>query len=197
MLKSMIDNFTMLLDKHFDEEEKTLMPRLTGKITQQELETIIADAHRIEAEGKKANVWSLFELDHQRIDLNITGLKRAAGNLEEARHYYSHVRAQLLKHIELEETVLFPGFEERASNAQSGPVRVMIAEHREIVSLISSSADAIDVASLSSNVDALIAKLAVHNKKEELILYPLINRSLPRDVRGKMFAECFEGFAAV
>ena len=105
---------------------------------------------------------------------------------------YSKVRSQLLKHIELEETVLFAAFAEVAAQGQMGPVQVMIAEHREITSLISPPADSLDEGTLASNVNALIGKLAVHNKKEEMILYPLINRTLPRNVRDKLFKECFD-----
>ncbi len=196
-LGSEVRNFIALLNNHFDEEENTLMPSLSKKLTQQELESLIAEAHQIEAEKKKSDVRFLFEYDHKRIDLNISRMRKSTGNLDVARRFYSKARAQLLKHIELEETVLFPAFGEHASREQMGPVQVMIAEHREITSLISPPADSLDERILSSNVDALIGRLAVHNKKEELILYPLINRTLPQGDRGKVFKECFDGLAGV
>ena len=189
--------FITLLNKHFGEEENKLMPKLAKKLTQEELEGLIQEAHQIEAEKKKSDLWSLFEHDHKRIDFNISRLRESAGNSAEAKSIYSKVRAQLLKHIELEEAVLFPAFGEHAAPGQTGPVQVMIAEHREITSILVAAANSLDEKSIGPNTDALIGKLAVHNKKEELILYPMINRALRAPERVKIFKECFEGMAAV
>ena len=197
VIPSMVRNFMALLEKHFREEEETLMPRLSRTISQENLETLIVEAHQIEAEKKKADLWNLFEFDHKRIDICVDRLRRSVGEMESARKLYSVSRARLLKHIELEETVLFAAFGEHAEAGQMGPVQVMIAEHREITSLIGASSDSVDEKALPSLVDTLIGKLAVHNKKEELILYPLINRSMPRGEREKVFKVCFGGFASV
>ncbi len=191
------ENFMTLLDKHFGEEENTLMPKLSKRLSQQELEGLIEEAHGIEDEKKKSDLWSLFEQDHKRIDFNITRLRKSAAGPDAAKGFYSIVRAQLLKHIELEETVLFPAFGEHAAPGQTGPVQVMVAEHREITSILVTAGDSLDDKSLDPNIDLLVGKLAVHNKKEELILYPLINRTLPAGERVKVFKECFEGLASV
>lgn len=192
-----VDTFMGRLNKHFDEEENILMPRLSGKISQQELESLITEAHRIEAEKKKADLLALFEADHKRIDMNITSLRNSTGEKTKAAGFYSKVRKQLLKHIELEEAVLFAAFGEHASPGQMGPVQVMIAEHREITALISKQPESLDERTLPAQIDSLIARLAVHNKKEELILYPLINRTLPRADRERVFRECYEGLSMV
>ncbi|MCL4511216.1 MAG: hemerythrin domain-containing protein [Bacteroidetes bacterium] len=194
-----INNFMALLNNHFQEEENTLMPRISKKMSEQELESLIAEAHQIESEKKKADVWSLFEYDHKRIDLNISQMQNSKGNVDKIKKYYSKIRSQLLKHIELEETLLFTSFGEHATPDQMGPVQVMIAEHREIASYISTPADRLDEAALSSipTRSELVSKLAVHNKKEELILYPMINRTLPRRERENVFKESFEQLTKV
>ena len=184
-----IRNFMTLLERHFNEEEEVLMPKLRNKISEQELGSLIEEAHQIEAEKKKADIWSLFEYDHKRIDLNIEHMLDSKENVEK---YYSKVRGQLLKHIELEESVLFTSFGEYATPDQMGPVQVMIAEHREITSYISTPVERLDVAKFQDVLRELVGKLAVHNKKEELILYPLINRTLPRSEREKIFKESLE-----
>ena len=189
--------FMALLDKHFSEEENTLMPKLATSLSQEELEGLIVEAHQIEAEKKRSDLWSLFEYDHKRIDFNISRLRTPTGNPEAVRSLYSKVRSQLLKHIELEEAVLFPAFSEQAEPAQTGPVQVMIAEHKEITSLLITAGNSLDQRTQGQNVASLIGKLAVHNKKEELILYPLINRTLRTPERVKIFMECFEGMASV
>lgn len=188
--------FMELLNAHFLEEENILMPRLSNKMSEGEMENLITEAHRVEGEKKRSDIWSLFELDHKRIDLNMSRMRMPGVHLDAARHYYSRMRGQLLKHIELEETVLFPAFEEHANPGQMGPVHVMISEHREIVSIISPSLEDIDEESLRSRTDLLIGKLAVHNKKEELILYPMINRTLQASHRARVFKESFDGLAA-
>ena len=196
-INSETERFVTSLNKHFGEEENTLMPRLSRRLTQEELETLIEDAHQIEAEKKKSDLWSLFEQDHKRIDFNISRLRKSAGNTGVAQSLFSKVKAQLLKHIELEETVLFPAFGEHAAPGQTGPVQVMIAEHREITSVLVTAGDSVGDKSLGLHIDTLIGKLAVHNKKEELILYPMINRTLPASDRARIFKECFQGVASV
>ncbi len=196
-LVSETNRFMALLNGHFDEEENTLMPHLSERLTQQELESIIEEAHRIEAEKKTSDLRALFGQDHKRIDFNIARLRSDSTNPKDAELLYSKVRAQLLKHIELEETVLFPAFGENARPGQTGPVQVMIAEHQEITSILSTMGDSLGGEGLQENIEAMISRLAVHNKKEELILYPMINRALAASGRVKIFKECYEGFASV
>lgn len=188
-------NFIALLNKHFSQEEDVLMPEISAKLSQQELEALISEAHQIEFEKKKSDVWSLFEYDHRRIDANFSSL--AGVDREEGMALYSRARQQLLKHIEMEETVLFAVYRQYAAANQMGPVEVMIAEHQEISSLISVPADRIDYEKMMSNAGILAGKLAVHNKKEELVLYPMINRTIPRRDREKIFKECYEALASV
>ncbi|MCL5268371.1 MAG: hemerythrin domain-containing protein [Bacteroidetes bacterium] len=196
-LVSEINNFLTLLNKHFNEEENTLMPRISKKISEQELEALIGEAHQIEAEKKKSDVWSLFEYDHKRIDLNLLQMKGSKGNNEKSSEYYSKMRTQLLNHIELEETVLFPAFAEHTTPDHMGPVNVMIQEHQVITSYLSSPADSQGTAKAFEVLQDLIGKLAVHNKKEELILYPMINRELPRAEKERVFKECLDKFMRV
>lgn len=192
-----VEKFVRNLIKHFAEEENTLIPEISVKLSEEELESLIGEAHRIETSRKKADLWSLFEYDHRRIDLNIAGLRNTFQDKEKATANYVRVRAQLLKHIELEETVLFAAFARHASQEQMGPVHVMTGEHKEITSLISASGDSVTSEQLRKNTVELTGKLAVHNKKEELILYPLINRTIPIEERAEIFRECYEGLASV
>jgi hemerythrin-like domain-containing protein len=190
-----IDSFMDLLNKHFQEEENVLMPRLNEKLSQQELESIIERAHDIEKEKKTSDVRALFEYDHKRIDLNISALRTEKG--ETVKTLYSKMRNQLLKHIELEEVVLFPAFIDTASPNQKGPVQVMIAEHREITSCISTPADRLDMTTLPDDLQKLVGLLAVHNKKEEIILYPMINRTLDGKKREEVYGESLKKFMEV
>lgn len=191
------DAFIVLLNKHFEEEENVLMPKIRMKMPEGELEALIAEAHEIESEKNKADLWSLFENDHRRIDLNISRACSSAGNTPEFMRFYAKIRTQLFKHIELEENELFPVFSTYATPEQTGPVKVMIMEHAEIKSYISTPDGLADPQELLHDIEELAGKLAVHNKKEELILYPLINRSIPRGQRFEVFRKCYEELKGV
>lgn len=192
-----ISEFISLLDKHFNEEEHTLMPRIARRLSEEELGSLIEEAHQIESEKKKSDVWALFEYDHKRIDLNLSELKASKENRQKSEEFYSGMRNQLLKHIELEETVLFPAFAEHTTPDHMGPVNVMIEEHRGITACISTPADRRNDAEISGVIEDLTGRLAVHNKKEELILYPMINRELPRAEKERVFKACFDEFVKV
>ncbi len=196
-LTTEIRNFFAVLIRHFNEEEEKLIPRISTKISEQEMESLISEAHVIESERKKSDVWSLFEYDHKRIDLNISRLRNSVVGSGETSERYRKMRTQLLTHIELEETVLFPAFAEITSPDHLGPVNVMIQEHQVITSYLPSPADREANAKALETLVDLIGRLAVHNKKEELILYPMINRELPRAEKERVFKECLNKFMTV
>lgn len=189
--------FMDLLLKHFGVEENQLLPHLRDKLSDEEFQKLIEESHAVESEKKRSDVWSLYEYDHKRIDLNLSRLKRERDNLDKAVSLYVKLRAQLLTHIELEESVLFPAFMDVAPPEQYGPIQVMNDEHRVITSYISIPPEKFNLKIFMDDIDNLVGKLATHNKKEELILYPLINRSLPKKRKAEVFQESFRKFAQV
>ncbi|HEY9165254.1 MAG TPA: hemerythrin domain-containing protein [Candidatus Kryptonia bacterium] len=197
MITTEAHNFTSLLKSHFDEEETCLMPALEKYLKPEQFQSLIETAHRLEAEKKRSDLTALFELDHKRIDMNISYVIDPVRSGGKIREHYSSFRKQLLKHIELEETVLFPAFEESTKTGGAGPVQVMIQEHKVIVSLISDPPDQMKESEITATTKSLISRLVVHNKKEEMILYPMISGKLTGTERGEIFRVCFEGFRSV
>ncbi|MGO9480843.1 MAG: hemerythrin domain-containing protein [Candidatus Kryptoniota bacterium] len=197
VISSGINDFMDLLSRHHVEEENSLMPRLSKKLSPQEFEALMEEAHTIEAGKKISDVRALFEYDHKRIDLNLSMLQAVEDDAEAAISLYSKIRGQLLNHVELEETILFPAFADNSSPDQAGPIQVMVSEHREITSCISIPSDQLDAHLLSNNLQKLIDLLAIHSKKEEMIMYPLINRTLRREKREKVYKDCFEKLTEV
>lgn len=187
-----IDNFMDLLGKHFEDEENTLIPRLSAKLSQEEIESLIQEAHSIETGKRISDVRALLEYDHRRIELNISALQGAKDNEATAKSIYSKIRAQLIRHIELEEKLLFPAFINHPASDQVGPIHAVITEHREITSYISIPVDQLDMSMLSNNLQKLSVILAVHHRKEETVVYPLINSTLHREKREKVYKDCFE-----
>lgn len=127
------------------------------------------------------SVVEFLEWDHDRLDALFAEAKKQAGlgDVKVARERFDELAAGLLRHIEMEEQVLFPAFE--AATGAAGPVRVMTMEHVEIKKLLEEAAAALDGAdapSFSDGAAQLEAILSEHNMKEEHVLYPATDRAL-------------------
>ena len=93
---------------------------------------------------------------------------------------FKHFNDQLQAHIEAEEGLLFPAFEEATGYAE-GPTRVMRMEHEQIRSLLAQLEFACaerDEDAYSGAAETLAPLLAQHNMKEENILYPMCDQTL-------------------
>lgn len=92
----------------------------------------------------------------------------------ECRTKMAAYQAEMVRHFEFEEQVLFPAFE-RATGMTHGPTAVMREEHAQMLELIE---HLIDAASRSSSDDYLASSetmlvlMQQHNLKEEGVLYP-------------------------
>ncbi len=126
-------------------------------------------------------VTALLGVDHRRLDTVLADAKRslAAGEVAAARARFGEFRAGLEHHIEAEEQILFPVFEDMIGAAQGGPTAVMRAEHGELRRLMAEVArglDAVPEEGLTTPLAALTARIYAHNGKEERILYPMTDR---------------------
>lgn len=132
--------------------------------------------------------------DHDRLDATLaTGLAAAAGgDWEQANACVQAFRLGLLRHIDIEEKMLFPAFEERTGMRHGGPTQVMRMEHegiQECVAGIVSSAERHDADELMRWHANLLGVLVEHNMKEEQILYPGIDRVLDDADRAQMVTD--------
>jgi uncharacterized protein (DUF2249 family)/hemerythrin-like domain-containing protein len=131
--------------------------------------------------------------DHDRLDglmETVRGLV-ASGTMGEAARRFAEFRTGLLRHIRLEEEVLFPAFERATGLSESGPTTVMRAEHAEIKGILDRisegfAASGMTASRFESLRDSLVAVLGGHNEKEEQILYPMTDRSLPPSARKEL-----------
>ena len=145
--------------------------------------TTTSTAHS--ALGQADSVTTLLQEDHERLDAIIEAARGAAasGAFADARARFSEASAGLGLHIDAEEQVLFPAFEE-ATGMRGGPTNVMRMEHVDLRSLlerITSALDGSDGSAAAAGFDELTRLLGVHNNKEEQILYPMIDRSMAGD----------------
>lgn len=126
-------------------------------------------------------VIELLGADHGRLDVIFADVKRtlADGDVAAARVRFGEFCEGLEHHIEAEEQVLFPVFEEMAGAAQGGPTAVMRAEHLELKKLMAEVACGLETVpeeGLTTPLAALTARIYAHNGKEERILYPTTDR---------------------
>ena len=138
--------------------------------------------------------------DHRRLD-GLMGSCRdrvQAQDMKQAGEIFAEFRAGLMRHIKIEEGLLFPEFETATGLARdSGPTGVMRYEHAEIIRLLDLIKELFDGAAPSASEfeslrSAVVALLQEHNGKEERILYPMTDRMVPpdalRDLVSKMKA---------
>ncbi len=89
------------------------------------------------------------------------------------------------RHIELEETLLFPAFEEKTGMA-SGPTETMRAEHEEMRGMfvqMRAASGAKDARQYLGTAETLHMLLQQHNMKEETMMYPMLDQALGEDAR--------------
>ena len=91
---------------------------------------------------------------------------------------------RLRQHIDMEEQVLFPAFEERTGMSAGGPSRVMCIEHEQMRPILARMADAAaarDGAGYERASQALFEILKPHNMKEEQMMYPMLDSAVGED----------------
>lgn len=130
--------------------------------------------------------------DHDRLDAVLVETRDAlsAPTVNEARRLFGEFRTGLLRHIRMEEEILFPAFDQATGMGEGGPTAVMRMEHREIQRILESMGLYLGGAEVTPGgfealQHSLLAVLGDHNAKEEHIVYPLTDRHhLPGDRDG-------------
>ena len=88
--------------------------------------------------------------------------------------------SEMERHFLMEETVLFPTFED-ISGMRQGPTQVMRMEHQQIRNLQARLSDAVtrmDRDEILEVGETLLILMQQHNMKEEGILYPMVDQHL-------------------
>lgn len=136
-----------------------------------------------------------YEADHDRLDglfkdfqhHKVTDPAASAAFLQEFSD-------KLRRHIAWEEEILFAMFERRNGVHGGGPTHVMRREHQEILKHLEAIVGKIRAGDPESGYDEqmLLNILAVHNLKEEQVLYPWIDRLLTDSERSRVYAKMKE-----
>jgi hemerythrin-like domain-containing protein len=109
--------------------------------------------------------------DHHDCDTLFAEAESAVdtGDWEKARRLYEEFEQAMKRHMDVEETVLFPALEARAGGPM-GPTEMMRSEHSAV-----QGTEADDFLGLSETLLILIQQ---HNMKEEEVLYNLADDML-------------------
>jgi len=131
--------------------------------------------------GPGAGALQFFSSDHRICDELWTAVEAAvdAGDAARVAEAFAAFDAAMRRHMDMEEHVLFPAFEE-ASGSTVGPTRVMRAEHQQMRGLLDQMAQAVgdDDGALVDQGDTLMMLIQQHNMKEEGMLYPMCDAQL-------------------
>ena len=122
--------------------------------------------------------------DHRCCDELFAAAAQAAerGEWPVCRKRFDAFHQSLRRHMDVEEQVLFPAFEQ-ATGISAGPTRVMRHEHQEMLALLESIEAAIaahDAARFRSLAQSFTALMTLHSTKEENVLYPMCDDVLPQ-----------------
>ena len=128
------------------------------------------------------NINDLLHSDHVRLHelLEEHCAELDGDNVMLASIRFEEFQTGLLRHIKMEEEVLFPVYEKKTETTM-GPTHVMRMEHQEIKNLMKKMIDMLGEAKVEglSGRDAMVelgrqidGYLKLHNQKEEGILYP-------------------------
>ncbi|HET7746999.1 MAG TPA: hemerythrin domain-containing protein [Vicinamibacteria bacterium] len=138
------------------------------------------------APGAFETVTSYLSWDHERLD----ALRRAVagltdeGRVDEARAAFAAFEARLLRHIRIEEEILFPVFEAR-SGFLGGPTTALRRDHDDIARTARRMGAALQASDREAFREAhafLREILGPHVSREEHILYPTTDQLLsPRE----------------
>ncbi|NMM27117.1 MAG: hemerythrin domain-containing protein [Glaciimonas sp.] len=120
--------------------------------------------------------------DHKRCDQLFATAEHSVdqGNWKQAKAAFQHFSESQLHHLTMEETILFPAFENATGNTH-GPTSVMCAEHKQMLGIMQQMDDAIaeqHASNFFGCAETLNILLQQHNMKEESMLYPMTDRAL-------------------
>jgi hemerythrin-like domain-containing protein len=132
-----------------------------------------------------------FGADHRRCDALLAEVESAvdAQDWSDAARAWSAFRQTVERHLQTEESVLFPALERDGGTA--GPIEVMRMEHGEMRDLIGELDQAIARHSGHEGlgiIETLLMLTQQHNLKEEAVLYALADDLLDARTRGDIAA---------
>ncbi len=127
--------------------------------------------------------------DHARLDKFLEDFENwKSEDVARAKECLKAFTSALRRHLQWEEVVLFPLFEQKTG--QAGLVQTLIGEHAEIREWLNALAQKIEQGDSDSDHEGkmLIEELGGHNAREEYAVYPQLDRLLSDDEKKQLMA---------
>jgi iron-sulfur cluster repair protein YtfE (RIC family) len=121
--------------------------------------------------------------DHRLCDSIFERADRAAesGDFATLERESADFLRRIATHIEMEEQLLFPAFEERTGMGAGGPTATMKEEHRTMEGLFEQMREAVaakNAAAYRAASAQVMEILVPHNQKEEQMMYPMLDSAM-------------------
>src|SRR5690348_10381703 len=117
--------------------------------------------------------------DHDRLDQLLEDyVSKKTADGDRAVECFREFKDGLERHMTWEEELLFPLWETKTGMRDSGPTVVMRREHQQIREFLTRMEAALSTGTMPTADDdtGLAGVVAAHNAKEEMVLYPMIDR---------------------
>jgi len=121
---------------------------------------------------------------HRHCDEIFTQAESAVAkkNWLSASEQWSIFTNELELHLQAEENILFPQFEQ-ATGMTAGPTQVMRGEHQQMRALVNDLNEALNIENKDKFLglsETLMVLMQQHNMKEEMMLYPMCHQQIPQ-----------------
>jgi DUF438 domain-containing protein len=126
--------------------------------------------------------------DHSRLDELLQGFQDwKLRDVAMAKELLAQFVSALHRHLQWEETVLFPLFEQKTG--QTGLTRTLLGEHQEIREWLGAVSEKIGENDTDSAYEEkmLVEELGGHNAREEYALYPELDKLLTDEEKRRVF----------
>ena len=126
--------------------------------------------------------------DHRHCDaaFALAGERAAAGDCTGLARDGATFLRKIERHIEVEEELLFPAFEE-TTGMSTGPTETMCMEHQQMRGMFAQMRAAIEAKDAKQYLgvaETLLSLLQQHNMKEESMMYPMLDQALGKAAHG-------------
>lgn len=135
-------------------------------------------------------ITNYFKTDHERLDALFLQFQASQkDNPSKTKEYFREFKSGLERHIFWEEELLFPLFEKAVGMSESGPTTVMRYEHEGLCETLGNIHSKVRSGRFGAEAESamLMAALSEHNRKEESILYPMIDKAVTEKDRDEIF----------
>lgn len=135
-----------------------------------------------------------FSADHDRVGgLFRNWQEKKKANSPDAYDSFRKFLVSQLQHMDLEEKLIFPLFEQQIGNTNTGLIQELHQDHIEIQRTIDNIHNVLRRAESTEAAEVLLSEmLEAHHEKEEDIFYPILDQWIDEQERNRIFTRIQE-----